>query len=257
MTKPSGTDDTSLENRLNNVERRMDYPNSRPRDAATLLVLDRSDRKNPNVLMGRRHERHKFMPGKFVFPGGRVDPADSRARIATDYDAPTKERVLQHMKRVKTETRARALAVAAIRETYEEAGLFIGKRQETDLPGGKDLKAFADHKVALDLAALRFVGRAITPPRRPRRFDTRFFAVFSDAIADRMPDGVLPSGELEDLHWIPLSDARSLDLPTITQVMIEELMHRIDQDPNLSSDRPVPFYFWDRNRFIRTEIGSS
>jgi 8-oxo-dGTP pyrophosphatase MutT (NUDIX family) len=54
----------------------------RPRDAATLILLDR-DRGSVRVLMGRRHMRHAFMPGKFVFPGGRTDPADSRIPVAS------------------------------------------------------------------------------------------------------------------------------------------------------------------------------
>ena len=53
----------------------------RPRDAATLILLDKSGGET-KVLMGRRHARHAFMPGKFVFPGGRTDPADSRIPVA-------------------------------------------------------------------------------------------------------------------------------------------------------------------------------
>ena len=52
----------------------------RPRDAATLILLDRQG-GDFQVLMGRRHARHAFMPGKFVFPGGRTDPADSRVPV--------------------------------------------------------------------------------------------------------------------------------------------------------------------------------
>ena len=55
----------------------------RPRDAATLILLDRVG-GDIRVLMGRRHARHAFMPGKFVFPGGRTDPADSRIPVAED-----------------------------------------------------------------------------------------------------------------------------------------------------------------------------
>ncbi len=54
----------------------------RPRDAGTLILLDRSG-KTVRVLMGRRHMRHVFMPGKFVFPGGRTDPSDSRITVAS------------------------------------------------------------------------------------------------------------------------------------------------------------------------------
>lgn len=245
---------SNLAERLTNTERRMDYPNLRPKDAATLLILDTTSTSVPKVLMGRRHEKHKFMPGKFVFPGGRVDPGDSKATVTTDYDSKTKSQIMFDMKKLRSEARARGLAVAAIRETYEEAGLFIGRKQSNDLPTSKGFEAFSDHTVALDLGQLRFVGRAITPPRRPRRFDTRFFAVFADAIADRMPNGILPSGELEDLHWLPLDEAKSLDLPTITSVMIDELQTRLADDPKLDPAYPIPYYFWGSNRFNRTTI---
>ncbi|MEM8811610.1 MAG: NUDIX hydrolase [Pseudomonadota bacterium] len=243
-----------LEERLTKTERRMDYPNLRPKDAATLLVLDTDRDGDPRVLMGRRHERHRFMPGKFVFPGGRVDPGDCRAGVAADYDPVTYRQLLFDMKKKPTEARARGLAIAAIRETYEEAGLYIGRKQRSHLPGGAGLKPFVERAVALDLAPLRFIGRAITPPRRPRRFDTRFFAVFADAIADRTPEGVLPSGELEEIRWLSLDDAKSLDLPTITLVMIEELQRRLAADRTLSRAQPVPYYYWARNRFNRTVI---
>ncbi|HUF44051.1 MAG TPA: NUDIX hydrolase, partial [Aestuariivirgaceae bacterium] len=49
-------------------------PAIRPRDAATLIILRRDGAKT-RVLMGKRHSDHAFMPGKYVFPGGRVDAA--------------------------------------------------------------------------------------------------------------------------------------------------------------------------------------
>ncbi|MFJ5487262.1 hypothetical protein ACIKTA_06345 [Hansschlegelia beijingensis] len=63
------------------------------RDAATLILLDRSA-SEPKVLMGRRHHAVRFMPGKYVFPGGRVEPEDGRVNVAGTY-APHVERSLQ------------------------------------------------------------------------------------------------------------------------------------------------------------------
>jgi len=60
--------------RMNEVERDLTSPYVRPKDAATLILVDRGGRV-PKVLLGKRHQGHKFMPGKFVFPGGRVDAA--------------------------------------------------------------------------------------------------------------------------------------------------------------------------------------
>ena len=53
----------------------MSAPPQRPRDAATLIVI-RRDGATPRILLGQRHGSHAFMPGKFVFPGGRLDAAD-------------------------------------------------------------------------------------------------------------------------------------------------------------------------------------
>src|SRR5690606_9890277 len=97
----------------------------RPRDAGTLILLDRSGNEL-HVLMGRRHMRHAFMPGKFVFPGGRTDPNDGRVPTASPLH-PQEEAKLVNGRT--SATRARAIAMSAVRETYEEAGLLIGTRQ--------------------------------------------------------------------------------------------------------------------------------
>ena len=98
----------------------------RPRDASTLIIV-RRDGSAPRVLMGQRHADHKFMPNKFVFPGGRVDPADSRIVPIVDLRAAVARRLMARMRGTPTERRARALAMAAIRETFEETGLVIGR----------------------------------------------------------------------------------------------------------------------------------
>src|SRR5271170_8366073 len=94
----------------------------RPRDAATLIVL-RRDGPKPRVLMGRRHGGHDFMPDKWVFPGGRIDPSDFRAPVASEL----RPNVAARLNKTAPPKRARALALAAIRETFEECGLLLGK----------------------------------------------------------------------------------------------------------------------------------
>jgi 8-oxo-dGTP pyrophosphatase MutT (NUDIX family) len=73
--QPSGE---ALAERLTAAERERRWPNVRPKDAATLIIIDRTGR-DPKVLMGRRHHGHRFMPGKFVFPGGRIEAGDAGA----------------------------------------------------------------------------------------------------------------------------------------------------------------------------------
>src|SRR6478736_2692517 len=104
------------------------HPYLRPRPAATLIILDHAGEQT-QVLMGRRHHGHKFMPGKFVFPGGRVDPADRQIAVTHALHPKVEEKLAK--RRVKASPALpRALALAAVRETFEETGLVLGTRSD-------------------------------------------------------------------------------------------------------------------------------
>jgi 8-oxo-dGTP pyrophosphatase MutT (NUDIX family) len=223
-------------------------PNLRPKDAATLILVDRSGPIS-KVLLGKRHHGHKFMPGKFVFPGGGVEPADKRMPAAQPLDAHAEQHLLRDVKRPSA-AKARALAMEAIRETYEETGLLLGIRRDeaAAVPEGP-WAAFAQAGVSPDLAAIHFIARAITPPRRPKRFDTRFFAADATAIAHRIDGMIGPDAELVELVWMPIVEARQLDMAAITGVALEELELRIAA--GLGHDLPVPFYQMVHRRFVR------
>lgn len=206
----------------------------RPKDAAT-LVLVRRDRDGLRVLMGQRHGNMAFMANKFVFPGGRVDPGDQRIMIGGDLQAHVEKRLTNGA----NAQRARGFALAAIRETFEEAGILVGERAErlprTRAPAWK--KFFA-HGIAPRLDTLEFVARAITPPNRTRRFDARFFLADAQTIAH-----TLDARENEELltpSWLTLAEARALDLPSITRAVLDEVEARIDDGADAS--RPVPFF---------------
>jgi 8-oxo-dGTP pyrophosphatase MutT (NUDIX family) len=234
--------------RMNEVERDLSSPYVRPKDAATLILVDRSG-SVPKVLLGKRHQRHKFMPGKFVFPGGRVDPADRRMPCARPLDPHAEASLMKRLSRASAD-KARAFALAAIRETFEETGLLLGVRSNgtAKVPHGP-WAAFAEAKFLPDLAELRFIGRAITPPGRPRRFDARFFTVDASAVAHRVEGVVGPDAELVELVWMSLAEAKQLDMPAVTGVMLEELDARIAD--GFGHDLPVPFYSMPRGRFRR------
>jgi 8-oxo-dGTP pyrophosphatase MutT (NUDIX family) len=233
--------------RMNAVDRDLSHKVIRPRDAATLILVDRSGRV-PKVLLGKRHARHKFMPGKFVFPGGGVDPADKTMPVATALDPQAERRLMQRFHKA-SPARARALALAAVRETFEETGLLLGKSVETVKAPAGAWSEFARHKVLPDLGNIHFIGRAITPPGRPRRFDARFFTMDASAISHRV-DGVTgPDAELVELVWMPLTEAKQLDMPAVTGVMLEELDARIAD--GFGHDLPVPFYRMIRGSFLR------
>jgi 8-oxo-dGTP pyrophosphatase MutT (NUDIX family) len=244
------------------------------RDAATMMVIDRTG-PVPKVLLGRRHHGHKFMPGKFVFPGGRMERIDRRVWAATALDDRVEARLMQEVRRPSAE-KARGFALAAIREVFEETGLVLGTRMDgSHIPGtgggisppigerkarppkpsavdaaGDEWAKFAGTGVAPDLAAVHFIARAITPPGRPRRFDTRFFAVDADAIVARIDGVVGPDTELVELVWLPIDESQTLDMPGITLAVLEEIKIRIAE--GFRRDLPVPFYRVQRGKVVRT-----
>jgi 8-oxo-dGTP pyrophosphatase MutT (NUDIX family) len=208
----------------------------RPKDAATLIIV-RGGGKEPRVLMGKRAASHKFMPNKFVFPGGKVDPADSR--IVPPYDL--HPQVMRRLRRGCTEARSRALALAAIRETFEETGLIVG---EPDTPTlrtrSRDWADFLQHDVNPRLDVLHLVARAITPPSRNRRFDARFFMVDAEHIQGEVHERPQGSGELLDLHWVGVSKAQEMDqLPHITRAVLQEIEGRLRE--GAGPEVPGPF----------------
>ena len=238
-----------LTDELNRVDRDRSHPNLRPRDAATLIVIDRSG-DAPKVLLGLRHARHKFLPGKFVFPGGRVEPTDRIANAASELDPQVAARLMVQTQRPSI-AKARAFAIAAIRETFEETGLIFGQ-PIGELPGatGGQLPPSAASRLLPDLTAMHFIARAVTPPRRPRRFDTRFFALDANAITGQVEGVVGPDAELIELVWLPLTEAERLDMPPITKVVLGELELRIAA--GFTHDLPAPFYRWIGRGFTRS-----
>jgi 8-oxo-dGTP pyrophosphatase MutT (NUDIX family) len=200
------------------------FPNCRPRDAATLIIVDDSAGQ-PKVLMGKRHHGHKFMPGKFVFPGGRVEPQDYLAARDISLPGPVTVKLLRALNGVPHPGRAGALVHAALRETREETGVVLSLGAASDSPDG---------------APLSFIARAITPPGRPRRFDTRFFALPASSITARLE---IVDGEFSAIHWLSLAEARDSDLPLITRVIIDELEERLKTGALADQTRPAPFFF--------------
>jgi 8-oxo-dGTP pyrophosphatase MutT (NUDIX family) len=234
--------------RLTRAARDRSFANLRPKDSATLILVDRSE-SVPKVLLGRRHERHKFLPGKFVFPGGRVEITDRLMPVVAPLHERDTTRLMQQVKRPSA-AKAAGFALAAIRETYEETGLMLGRRAAGTIAAPAGVwQAFAQAGVLPDLGAMHFIARAITPPGRPRRFDSRFFAADISAVAHRAEGFFGPEAELVELVWLPITEARGLDIPTITTVALEELQDRAAT--GMSRDHPVPFFRMLHNRFIR------
>ncbi len=218
----------------------------RPKDAATLILLDKRGNEH-FVLIGRRHKRHAFMPGRFVFPGGRTDPTDSRIPVHADLH-PAEAEKLTAPTRI-TQARAKAIAMSAVRETCEEAGFLIGVPApfSTRSPHWRD---FAENGIQPSLDRLRYIARAITPPGRVRRYDTRFLAAWRDDVACELPDGG-STDELEEIVWLPIADAMQAEIPAITRTILDDLQRRLADDPELSPGGLVPFYSMRGNRFVK------
>ena len=218
---------------------------STPRHAATLILIRESD-AGPKVLMGQRGKGASFMPSKFVFPGGALDLSD-RA-LAPKFDV-NEECVGRLNTRSPDDITPQALALAAIRETWEETGLPLAHHRPGDAKSftsdDKDWQSFFNAGYVPATEALTFIFRAITPPSRSKRFDARFFMVRADAVQGDPDDLARASGELTHLSWLTLAEARKLDLPFVTEVVLAEVEARLSL-PDIQ--RSVPFFHHDGER---------
>ncbi|MGD0106163.1 MAG: NUDIX domain-containing protein [Rhodopila sp.] len=166
----------------------------RAKHAASLIVL-RHQNGEPHMLMGMRGAKHRFMPNRLVFPGGRVDRADLTASFATPLSAATQ----QALRKNTNPALARGLAAAAARELVEETGLSLG------------------HPPRMD--GLHYLARAVTPPGSPIRFNARFLVV-----EERHVSGELGGdGELEELRFYGMAEALGLQLAAPTRRVLERL----------------------------------
>jgi 8-oxo-dGTP pyrophosphatase MutT (NUDIX family) len=188
----------------------------RPRDAATLILV----REHREVLLGVRSAGHVFMPHMYVFPGGRVDAGDARVSSPVALNADD----LGKLGRSVTPARARALAMTAVRETFEETGLILGHRR-AEIPRSRSphWRPFFATGFVPALDKMRYVARAITPPGAVRRYDARFFL----ADACHLSGELKGNGELEDLRWVNLDTALGLPLSPITELVLELLDERL------------------------------
>jgi len=216
--------------------RNADQPLVRPKDAATLVLYKKSGRRI-EILMGERHAKHRFMPNRYVFPGGRVDRTDARVRAASELAGSVRSKLEQ----AAAPARARALAVAAVRETFEETGLVLGAPDPK--PGAAVPAAWQEffaYGMAPALDRLDYVARAVTPPYRPVRFNARFFV----ADASHAEGAIKGSGELLDLRWFPIAEALTLPLPRITAIMLGHVEELLASDNTADKRRTIPLYHY-------------
>jgi 8-oxo-dGTP pyrophosphatase MutT (NUDIX family) len=181
-----------------------------PRPAATILLV-RDGNGGIEVFMATRHQDSSFMPGLLVFPGGRVDPADSDPRILAGLAA--EDRALDDL----------ASRIGGIREVFEESCfLFAREAGGASIVGAARLDALAAayrsrihrreitladmieaEKLALAPRLLVPFAHWVTPRIRSKRFDTRFYL----AAAPHGQEGTHDDRELVDSRWVRPLDA--------------------------------------------------
>jgi len=205
------------------------------RDAATVVLIRNAQGPVPRVLMGQRGASAAFMPNKFVFPGGAVDPTDAEVPVFAAGVEPDHTRLTEDA----DAAAPRRLLAAAIRELWEETGQILGTPGEWDSPAPPDWRSFAATGHIPSAEGLTFIFRAVTPPGRPRRFDARFFLADAGALTTDPDDFSRASEELAHLQWVPLDQLREFDLPFITQVVLAELAGRL---PSLGAPETVPYF---------------
>lgn len=216
------------------------------RDAATIIIL-RDAATQPSVLMGQRGKSAAFMPGKFVFPGGAVDPHDA--------DVPSTPIGDPHAARLEDDSTisSSAIAAAAIRELWEETGQILGAPAAWDA-APKGWRGFAATGHRPNAAALSFFFRAVTPVGRPRRFDARFLLADAASLVGDIDDFSGAEDELSHLQWVKLNEARTFDLPFITQVVMAELTAHVARKGDITS---VPFFRNDDEDRLVTRLGGA
>jgi 8-oxo-dGTP pyrophosphatase MutT (NUDIX family) len=176
----------------------------RPRNAASLILL-REGARGLEVLIGRRGEGARFMPGRYVFPGGRVMSSD--AQVWAGEERATEPRGVL------------ALKHAALRETFEETGLVIGRPADppANAPGGSAIEqAYAAQRFSPAPELLRLIGRAITPAASPIRFHARFFVADGRHAAGELS----PSEELDHVYWHSLDAPPPIPMQGVTRFML-------------------------------------
>jgi len=190
----------------------------RAKHAASLIVLHMQGNE-PSMLMGMRGARHRFMPNRLVFPGGRVDRADLTAPCATALPAHTEAALRKNT----NAALARGLAAAAARELREETGLSLGDPPHLD--------------------GLHYLARAVTPPGLPMRFNARFLVVDESRVSGTLAG----DGELEGLRFYGMAEVLALDLAVPTRRVLERLnLWLAMSDTERDSETRTPVLLGDR-----------
>jgi len=215
----------------------------KPKRAAT-IVLIQGPADNPRILMGQRGKGHDFMPSVYVFPGGRVDRADSYAPYVGELSSRT-ETILEAAYPPRA---AKALVLAAIRETYEETSLILGRAETTSKKiNHASWQEFLDKGLMPDMSGIEVFGRAITPPHRHKRFDTWFFVKHLEGqVAD-----TADSAELLNVDWFTFDQIDDLKTHRATDMMLQVLKKYLSRD---TAPRKIFYSRMARGKYVMSDF---
>lgn len=232
-----------------------------PTRPASTVVLMRDGEDGLEVLLMRRNRNAGFVPGAYVFPGGRVDASDGEPDALERLDGLTPEAAAERLDLVGSDPPAIAYYLAALREAFEETGILVARgpaggplacaaadpsvdRLREDVM--EDRIRFADALARLDCrvdgSSVEYLAHWITPVAEPRRYDTRFFAA-------RVEPGSAPiidPREMTDGVWLAPDAAlrryREGSLPMVfpTIKTLEGLARHPDVDTALARIRAAP-----------------
>lgn len=224
---------------------RKDKTIAKPRNAASLVLL-KTTSKEVKVLLGKRSNKTRFMPGAWVFPGGVLDTNDYKTKKYTKLNP----LIISRLAVSNNINTANALALASIRETAEETGLLLGKTKKNifynnNLEDNNGIITMKKLNLVPDLSKLSYLGRAITPTFSPIRFHARFFL----ADAKYLSGKIKTTNELVAIDWIPIKNATKLPMADVTEFMINELLYlkgNISKIKNMLKNRPM--FTWKQGK---------
>lgn len=207
---------------------------STPKDAATVILLRDGRESGFEVFFVKRAAQSQFMGGAYVFPGGKLDAADAASKLLEQTVGRTHAEAARALNESDDATKSVSLYVAAIRETFEEAGILfadlsIGADRETlraRLAGGeKFADLMAESNASLRLDALVPQSRWVTPTAEARRFDARFFVarVPQDQAAKHDDYETTESTWLSPREALARAERREIQLPPPTLRTLELL----------------------------------
>ncbi|MAI02789.1 MAG: hypothetical protein CMP40_03045 [Rickettsiales bacterium] len=216
---------------------------SKPKDASTVIIIKKIKKKYL-VLMGKRPLSSRFMPGVYVFPGGRVEKEDIQANKVFKLKSKLSKKALK----AQSYNHTIALLLAAIRETSEETGLYLINKKESAKKYPEIIESTWEYYLKKsyepNIKKLYFFGRAITPSFLKTRFHARFFVAFYEDFIGTLKT----NGELEDLSWFSLEDAKKKKIADVTEFMLDELIKLENNYDKIIRKDKFPMFTWRYNK---------